>query len=179
MVCPRCIMVVEMLAKRLNIDYAYISLGVLSLKSEISEGKINELNHELQAIGFEVLDNRSSMITEQIKNHIRELVHRKDNNIKTNLSDYLSLKMNHDYAYLTSLFSKTEGTTIEKYFIANKIERVKELITYDNMSLSEIAYMLNYSSAAHLSSQFKKVTGITPSSYKETIRKKRKSLDDV
>ena len=179
MVCPRCIMVVEMLVKRLHINYESVSLGKLKLKSEISEDQMNELTRELQTVGFEVLDNKQSRITEQIKNQIRDLVYRKDNNIKTNLSDYLSVKMNLDYPYLASLFSETEGTTIEKYFIANKIERVKELLTYDHLSLSEIAYMLNYSSVAHLSTQFKKVTGITPSSYKKTIEKKRKSMDDI
>ena len=179
MVCQRCIMAVEILANRLDIDYANIVLGELTLNSEISEDKMRELTRELQAIGFEVLDDKRSRITEQIKIHVRELVHWKDNNIKINLSDYLSEKMNQDYAYLTSLFSETEGTTIEKYFIANKIERVKELLAYDNLSLSEIAHMLNYSSVAHLSSQFKKITGVTPSSYKEAVDKKRKSLDDV
>ena len=166
MVCQRCIMAVEILANRLDIDYANIVLGELTLNSEISEDKMSELTRELQAIGFEVLDDKRSRITEQIKIHVRELVHRKDNNIKINLSDYLSEKMNQDYAYLTSLFSETEGTTIEKDFIANKRERVKELLAYENLSLSEIAHMLNYSSVAHLSSQFKKITVITQSSYK-------------
>ena len=179
MVCPRCIMVVEMILKRLDIDYISVCLGEVNLNNEISEDKIKILIVELHKVGFELLDDIRLRTTEQIKNHIRELVHRKDNNRKINLSDHLSVIMNRDYTYLTSLFSETEGTTIEKYFIAQKIERVKELLSYENLSLSEISYILNYSSVAHLSTQFKKVTGITPTQYKEMINKNRKPLDEV
>ena len=167
-----------MLVRRLHINYESVRLGKLKLHSEIREDQMNELTRELQTVGFEILDNKNSRITEQIKNQIRDLVYRKDNNIKTNLSDYLSVKMNMDYPYLASLFSETEGTTIEKYFIANKIERVKELLTYDHLSLSEIVYMLNNSSVAHISTPSKKVTAITTSSYKKMIEITRISNED-
>ena len=179
MVCNRCIMIVEMLLKRLNIDAAHISLGEIILYEELSSQQKEELSKAFNDVGFEILDKKRSRIIEQIKNSIRELVHHKDNNLKINLSDYLSQKIGLDYSYLTSLFSETEGTTIEKYFIAQKTERVKELLAYDDLSLSEIAFRLNYSSVAHLSSQFKKATGFTPSSYKEMVNKRRKPLDNI
>ncbi|MGL4292764.1 MAG: helix-turn-helix domain-containing protein, partial [Bacteroidales bacterium] len=134
---------------------------------------------KLEAVGFEVIDDRRSKIIEMIKNVIRELVHRKEDELKINLSDYLAGMLKLDYSYLTTLFSEVEGTTIEKYHIAQKIERVKELLIYDNLSISEIAYQLNYSSTAHLSSQFKKVTGLTPTFYKNMADKRRISLDKI
>src|SRR5690606_28337477 len=130
-------------------------------------------------LGFEVIDDRKSLIIEKIKNIIIDLVHHQDNDTKSNLSDVLSSKLHHDYNYLSNLFSEIEGTTIEKYFIAQKIEKVKELLVYDELSLSEIAFRLNYSSVAYLSNQFKKVTGLTPSHFKQIREDKRKSLDEV
>ncbi|KKX47548.1 AraC family transcriptional reguator [Sphingobacterium sp. IITKGP-BTPF85] len=133
----------------------------------------------LDPLGFEVIDDKKCRIIERIKNIIIELVHNRDSDIKTNLSDVLSNKLHHDYNYLSNLFSEVEGTTIEKYFIAQKIEKVKELLVYDELSLSEIAFRLNYSSVAYLSNQFKKVTGLTPSHFKQIKEDKRKPLDEV
>ena len=130
-------------------------------------------------LGFEVIDDRKSLIIEKIKNIIIDLVHHQDNDTKSNLSDVLSCKLHHDYNYLSNLFSEIEGTTIEKYFIAQKIEKVKELLVYNELSLSEIALRLNYSSVAYLSNQFKKVTGLTPSYFKQIREDKRKPLDKV
>jgi len=133
----------------------------------------------LVPLGFEVIDDKKSRMIEQIKNVIIDVVHYQDNDVKTNLSDVLSDKLHHDYNYLSNLFSEVEGTTIEKYFIAQKVEKVKELLVYDELSLSEIANRLNYSSVAYLSNQFKKVTGLTPSHFKQIKEDKRKPLDKV
>ena len=139
----------------------------------------NEISNALQSFGFSIIDDKRSKLIERIKTLIVELVHQQNNDIKTNLSTYLTQHINHDYNYITNLFSEVTGTTIEKYFIAQKIERVKELLVYNELTLSEIAYQLNYSSVAHLSNQFKKVTGLTPSYFKGIKSIKRKSLDQV
>jgi AraC-like DNA-binding protein len=130
-------------------------------------------------LGFELIDDKKSRIIEKIKNTIIQLVHHQDSGLKNNLSEVLSSELHHDYNYLSNLFSEIEGTTIEKYFIAQKIERVKELLVYDQLSLSEIAFQLNYSSVAYLSNQFKKVTGLTPSHFKQIKENKRKPLDQL
>ncbi|MGL5682357.1 MAG: helix-turn-helix domain-containing protein [Marinifilaceae bacterium] len=179
MVCDRCIMVVQDIFTQLDIEINHVALGEVYIPRQGSAAQMEALSDRLQAVGFEILDDKHSKIIEQIKNLIRELVHRNENNLKENLSDYLAAQTSLDYTYLTSLFSKVEGTTIEKYFIAQKIERVKELLVYDTLSLSEIAHMLNYSSTAHLSSQFKKVTGLTPTYYKQLVDKRRKPLDKI
>ena len=141
--------------------------------------EIKELEKVLIPLGFEIIDDKKSRVIEQIKNVIIDLVHHQDNETKNNLSDVLSKELHHDYNYLSNLFSEVEGTTIEKYFIAQKIEKVKELLVYDELSLSEIAFRLNYSSAAYLSNKFKKVTGLTPSHFKQVKEDKRKPLDKV
>ena len=130
-------------------------------------------------MGFQVIDDKKSRMIEKIKNVIIDLVHHQDNDAKTNLSDVLSDALHHDYNYLSNLFSDIEGTTIEKYFIAQKVEKIKELLVYDELSLSEIADRMNYSSVAYLSNQFKKVTGLTPSHFKQIREDKRKPLDKV
>ena len=131
------------------------------------------------SLGFDIIDDKKIRLIEQIKTIIIDLVHHQDNVTKTNLSDVLSSKLFHDYNYLSNLFSEVEGTTIEKYFIAQKIEKVKELLVYDELSLSEIAFRLNYSSVAYLSNQFKKVTGLSPSHFKNIREDRRKPLDEV
>ena len=141
--------------------------------------KKNRLVTELEAVGFYLIDDKKSRLIEQIKTLVIELVHYNSNNLKINLSDYISEKLHHDYNYISNLFSEVEGTTIEKYFITQKIERVKELLVYDELTLNEIADQLNYSSTAHLSAQFKKVTGFTPSYFKKIKENKRKPLDEV
>ncbi|MHC5352970.1 helix-turn-helix domain-containing protein [Myroides sp. LJL115] len=179
MVCNRCIMVVEDQMKILGIDIKDIKLGEVSIIGQLSPEKKAALQSRLESLGFELLDDKKSRAIEQIKTIIIDLVHHQNSEIKTNLSEVLSKELNHDYNYLSNLFSEVEGTTIEKYFIAQKIERVKELLVYDELTLSEIAISLNYSSVAYLSNQFKKVTGLTPSKFKQIKQDKRRPLDQV
>jgi len=156
-----------------------IFLGEVFLNKALTETEKQILNNHLQTFGFEIINDRKSTQIEQIKASIIELVHQQNNELKANLSDYLSNRLHYDYTYLSNLFSEVAGTTIEKYFIAQKIEKVKELLVYDELSLNEIAYQLNYSSVAYLSSQFKRVTGFTPSYFKKIKANKRKPLDKV
>lgn len=179
MVCDRCIMVVQSQLDQLNIETKHIGLGEITLVNELSSDEKDQIEEALQPLGFQVISDKKSRIIEKIKNVIIDLVHYQDNDVKINLSDALSQSLNLDYNYLSNLFSEVEGTTIEKYFIAQKIEKVKELLVYDELSLSEIAYRLNYSSVAYLSNQFKKVTGLTPSHFKRIRKDKRKPLDQV
>lgn len=179
MVCNRCIMVVQNELDKLDLSAISIKLGEVVFEKEPTTEEKQNLAEALSALGFEVIDDKKSRMIAQIKNVIIDLVHHQDNDAKTNLSDILSEKLNHDYNYLSNLFSEVESTTIEKYFIAQKIERVKELLVYDELSLSEIAFQLNYSSVAYLSNQFKKTTGLTPSHFKQIKEEKRKPLDQV
>jgi len=179
MVCDRCIMVVRNELDKLGLDAKNIKLGEVTLTKEITPTEKEAVVRTLEPLGFEVIDDKKGRIIEKIKNTIIDLVHRQDGEVKTNLSDVLSDKLHHDYNYLSNLFSEVEGTTIEKYFIAQKVEKVKELLVYDELSLSEIAFRLNYSSVAYLSNQFKKVTGLTPSYFKQIRDDKRKPLDKV
>ena len=179
MVCDRCIMVVQNELEKLGLDAKNIKLGEVILSKEITSLEKENLSKTLEPLGFEVIDDKKGRIIEKIKNIIIDLVHHQDSDVKTNLSDVLSDKLHHDYNYLSNLFSEVEGTNIEKYFIAQKVEKVKELLVYDELSLSEIANRLNYSSVAYLSNQFKKVTGLTPSHFKQIKEDKRKPLDKV
>ncbi|WP_126973298.1 helix-turn-helix domain-containing protein [Gynurincola endophyticus] len=179
MVCNRCIMVVQNELEKLNIHPKAVTLGEVELAEPLTTNQKDAVNGALEAMGFELIDNKKSRIIEQIKNIIIKIVHHQDGELKENLSDILSKSLHQDYHYLSNLFSEVEGITIEKYYIAQKIEKVKELLVYDELSLSEIAYRLNYSSVAYLSSQFKKVTGLTPSYFKQVKANKRKPLDEV
>lgn len=179
MVCNRCIMVVQNVLDGLKLDVKNIKLGEVTLEKEPAAEKREVLDKELTKLGFELIDDKKSRIIEKIKNVIINLVHHQDNDMKVNLSDLLSQELHHDYNYLSNLFSEVEGSTIEKYLIAQKVEKVKELLVYDELSLSEIALRMNYSSVAYLSNQFKKVTGLTPSHFKQLREDKRKPLDKV
>lgn len=179
MVCNRCIMVVQNELDKLSLNVKNIKLGEVILDQELTSEEKNILNNALIPLGFEIIDDKKSRIIEKIKNTVINLVHHQDNEMKTNLSDLLSEELHHDYNYLSNLFSEVEGTTIEKFFIAQKIEKVKELLVYDELTLSEIAFRLNYSSVAYLSNQFKKVTGLTPSHFKKIKEVKRKPLDKI
>ena len=179
MVCNRCIMAVKSELDKLGIEPNDVQLGEVTLERELTAQEKEKFSQALVSLGFEMIDDKKSRLIEQIKNTIIDLVHHQDNDTKTNLSEVLSGKLFHDYNYLSNLFSEVEGTTIEKYFIAQKIEKVKELLVYDELSLSEIAFRLNYSSVAYLSNQFKKVTGLSPSHFKKIREDRRKPLDEV
>jgi len=178
-VCNRCIMAVENELNKLEIPIEKITLGEVILKEKLTPEQREQVENAINPLGFEIIDDRKSKIIQKIKNLIIALVHNQNNAIKTNLSNYLSNELHHDYNYLSNLFSEIEGTTIEKYFINQKIERVKELLVYDELTLSEIAYQLNYSSVSYLSNQFKKVTGLSPSHFKKIGASRRKSLDEI
>ena len=179
MVCNRCIMAVKDELEKLGYLPLNITLGEVRLANEMNNEDIQLFSQRMKTLGFEIIDDKKSRLITQIKSSIIEIVHHQDGDLKSNLSDYLSQKLHHDYTYLSNLFSEAEGTTIEKYFIAQKIEKVKELLVYDELSLSEIANKMNYSSVAYLSNQFKKVTGLTPTYFKNIKDKKRKPLDNL
>ncbi len=179
MVCNRCIMAVQRIFEQNELSIIKIDLGEVEIKELLSDNQKEKLDKELTALGFELIDDKKNRLTEQIKTIIIQLVHHQDIEMKNNLSEILSKELYHDYNYLSNLFSEVENTTIEKYFIAQKIERVKELLVYDELSLSEIADKLNYSSVAYLSNQFKKITGYTPSKFKQLESNNRKPLDFV
>ena len=179
MVCARCEMAVRTLFDEMKISVLSIKLGEVELSKTLENLEKKQLSEKLKALGFELLDDKISKTIERIKNRIIDLVHHQSEQPKINLSSYLSDDLNQDYSALSNLFSETEGITIEHYFIAQKIERVKELLIYNELSLSEIAFQLNYSSVAHLSNQFKKTTGITPTQFKQLKEKKRKQIDDL
>jgi AraC-like DNA-binding protein len=179
MVCIRCKMVVKSELDKLGLHYTRIELGEVEVQDKMSAQQLNELNVALKKSGLEIMDDKKSMLIERIKTVIIELVHYSNEELKINLSDFLSEKLNHDYTYLANLFSEVVGTTIEKFFLTHKIERVKELLVYDEMNLTEIADKLNYSSVAHLSNQFKKITGLTPSHFKKLRHKRRIMLENV
>lgn len=179
MVCIRCKMVVKAELEKLDLHYISVELGEANIKENISPDKIKQLDAELRKSGLELIDDKKSMLIEKIKNIIVEMVHYSDDQLKTNLSDYLTSKLNYNYTYLANLFSEVHGTTIEHFFIFHKIERVKELLVYDELNLKEIAFKMHYSSVAHLSTQFKKVTGLTPSHFKQLKNRRRISLENV
>ncbi|MFA7445455.1 MAG: AraC family transcriptional regulator [Flavobacteriaceae bacterium] len=168
MVCDRCIMVVKDVFDRNKIPVSEVILGEATLAEPITENQKEILDQKLKAVGFEIIETRKSQIAEKIKNEIITLVFDpKGIRLTENLSDYLSDKIGLEYSYLTSVFSEEENLSIEKYFILQKIERIKELISYDELLLKEIADRMQYSSVAHLSSQFKKITGMSPTQYKQ------------
>jgi len=179
MVCIRCKMAVKSELDRLGLNYTSLELGEVELNGEFSPELRTQLDAGLKKSGLELMDSRKSILIEKIKIIIIELIHYSDYPLKINLSDYLTSKLNYDYTYLANLFSEVQGTTIEHFFIFHKIERVKELLVYDELNLKEIAFKLHYSSVAHLSNQFKKITGLTPSHFKQLKHKRRKSLEKL
>ncbi len=180
MVCNRCKMVVKAELEQLGLHPVHIGLGEVELaEKEIDKALLQQLEAKLEAVGFELIDDRKSRTIEKIKNVVIELVHHTDEATKLKYSEYIAQQLNYEYTYLSKLFSEVEGVTIEQYLISQKIERVKELLIYDELSLSEIADRMGYSSVAHLSAQFKKVTGLTPSFYKNKSIRHRKPLDEA
>ncbi len=179
MVCNRCILVVRQELDKLNIQYKDVALGEAEVDDTTSKEQIQQFSSHLNVLGFELLDDSKQQLIEKIKNTIITYVHHKQDDNLHNFSAILSEKLHKDYSYLSNLFSEVEGITIEKYIINQKIEKVKELIIYDQLNLSEIAYTMGYSSIAHLSTQFKKITGLTPSHFKKVGQNKRKPLDEI
>jgi AraC-like DNA-binding protein len=172
-------MVVKAELEKLGLEYISVDLGEASLSVNITDEQKKNLDVALRKSGLELLDDKKSMLVEKIKIIIIELVHYSEDQLKVNLSDFLSEKLNYDYTYLANLFSETQGTTIEKFLINHKIERVKELLVYDELNLKEIAFKIHYSSVAHLSSQFKRITGLTPSQFKRLKHRQRNALENV
>lgn len=179
MVCSRCKMVVKSEFEKLGLQPTAVELGEVELNEEISDSQKEILLENLQSLGFDLIDDKKTKTIERIKNLIVDLVHHKNNDLKINLSEYLAENLNQDYNSLSNLFSEIENTTIEKYFISQKIEKVKELLIYNELSLSEIADILNYSNVAHLSNQFKKITGFTPTSFKQSKDKMRIQIENL
>lgn len=178
MVCNRCIMVVKAELEKFGLHPVAISLGEAEITEDISREEKSSLNDQFQNLGFSIIDDRKSRWIEKIKNLVIELVYSETKEPKQKLSEYISEQLHHDYSYLSKLFSEVEGMTVEKYLIMHKIERVKELLVYDELSLSQIAADLDYSSVSYLSKQFKKVTGLTPTHFKEIREKKRSPIDE-
>ena len=173
-------MVVKAALENLGIQYNSVELGEVVVKGVVADAQLELLRAELLKSGLELMDDKRAMMIEKIKNVVIEMVHYEDKMPKAKFSDYLSEKLHTDYPYLSNLFSEVTGSTIENYIIAHKIERVKELLLYDELSLTQISYKLNYSSVAHLSNQFKKVTGLTPTYFKNLKQHRRRiALDDV
>lgn len=181
MVCQRCILTVEAILTKAGIPFEKVLFGEVYLKQELTAAQRNTLLAALQQVGFELIDNHTSAIIEKIKQLVLKKARNEEETRETklNLSAYLSENLNYEYTHLSSMFSSIEGRTIENYFIEQRIERAKELLVYGQLTLSEIAHRLNYSSTAHLSSQFKKTTGLTPSYFKEMGASRRKALDRV
>ena len=172
-------MVVKKELNTLGLHYGPVELGEVDVMEELSPEQIDSLNTGLKNSGLELMDDKKSILVERIKTIIIELVHYTDNQIKVNLSDYLSEKLDHNYTYLANVFSDVKSTTIEQFYISHKIEKAKELLVYDDLNLTEIAWKLHYSSVAHLSFQFKKKTGLTPSQFKSLKNKNRVPLGNV
>ncbi len=179
MVCSRCKMVAETILKDSGFTVLAVNLGEADIEEAPSKEQLTKLNSSLKSTGFELIDSKKSQTIEKIKNSIVSLVHHSDGGIDTNLSAFLTSRIHKDYHYLSNLFSEVEGTTIEKYFISQRIEKAKELLVYDELTVTEIAFQLGYSSAAYLSNQFKKITGFTPGYYKHLKENKRKNIEDL
>lgn len=179
MVCPRCVSAVKESLDQLSISYSSVDLGKVNLYSTLSDDKTQQLGLRLKSQGFELLEDGKSSLISQIKSVLIDQIQHSDDALTENYSSYISEKLHHEYTYLSRLFSQVEGITIEKYINKLKIERVKELIFYKEKSLSEIADLLNYSSVAYLSSQFKKETGMTTSEFKKQQHPDRKNLNEI
>ena len=179
MVSARCKMLVKEELKKLGLHFHVVDLGEVDIIENISAELRETLKSALFNSGLELMDDKRAMLIEKIKNVIIDMVHHSDEVVKVNFSHYLSEKLNHDYTYLSNLFSEVQGTTIEQFIIAHKTERIKELIIYGELNITEIAWKMNYSSVAHLSNQFKKMTGLSPSHFKQLKDKKRSPIEDI
>jgi AraC-like DNA-binding protein len=179
MVCIRCQMVVKSELEKLGLRYIDVKIGEADIVDNLTPAQSEKLDTALRKSGLLLMDSKKAILVEKIKTAIIELVHYSEEQIRVNLSDYLSEKLSYDYTYLANLFSEVKGITIEKFYLTHKIEKVKELIVYDELNLTEIAYKMHYSSVAHLSNQFKKITGLSPTHFKKLKNKRRGTLEDV
>lgn len=179
MVSLRCKMLVKDELLKIGVKYVNLELGIVEILEDITKEQRNQLKENLLKSGLELLDDKKSILIEKIKNVITEMIHYSDELPKMNYSDYISEKVGNDYTYLANTFSEVKGITIQQFIIIHKIERVKELLIYDELNLTEIAYKMHYSSVGHLSNQFKKVTGLTPSFYKQLKDKRKANLEDL
>lgn len=179
MVSLRCKLLVKDELKAMGLHFVMVDLGVLEIMEDLKSEQRQELEARLRVSGLELMDDKKSIIIEKIKGAIIEMIHYSEELPKVNYSEYLSDKLNYDYTYLSNIFSEVKGITIQQFIIMHKIERVKELLLYDEMNLTEISYKLHYSSVAHLSNQFKKVTGHSPSFYKKLKQKRFQHLENL
>ena len=179
MVSLRCKMIVKEELHKLGLKFVALDLGVVEVMENITPEQRTLLKTNLLQSGLELLDNKKSILIEKIKNVITELIHYSDELPRVNYSDYISEKLGYDYTYLSNIFSEVKGSTIQQFIIINKIERVKELLLYNELNLTEIAYKLHYSSVAHLSNQFKKITGLSPSFFKQLKQKRKGNLENL
>ena len=179
MVSLRCKMMVKEELKKLGLHFIVVDLGEVDIMEDINIEQREQLKMALLNSGLELMDDKKAILIERIKNVITELVHYSEELPKVNYSDFISEKLNHDYTYLSNIFSEVKGITIQQFIIINKIERIKELIIYDELNITEIAWKMNYSSVAHLSNQFKKVTGLTPSHFKQLKDKRRSPIEEI
>lgn len=179
MVSLRCKMMVKEELAKLGLQHTVLDLGMVELLEDITEEQRLKLKVSLLRSGLELLDDKKNILIEKVKNVITEMIHYSDELPKVNYSDYISEKLKYDYTYLSNIFSEVKGITIQQFIIINKIEKVKELLLYDQLNLTEIAYKLHYSSVAHLSNQFKKITGLSPTFYKKLKEKRHKNLENM
>lgn len=179
MVSSRCKAAVKVALSKQGLHFIVVDLGEVEIMEDISPLQREALKADLLSIGFELMDDKRGILIERIKNVIIEMIHHADELPKINFSNYLSEKLSHDYTYMANLFSEVQGTTIEQFIISHKVERIKELILYGELNITEIAWKMNYSSVAHLSNQFKKVTGLTPTHFKQLKDKRRSPIEEV
>jgi AraC-like DNA-binding protein len=179
MVSLRCKMIVKEELKKIGLRYVILDLGMVEIMEDLTKEQHALLKERLFKSGLELLDNKKSILIEKIKNVITEMIHYTDELPKVNYSEYISQKLDYDYTYLANIFSEVKGITIQQFIIIHKIERVKELLLYDELNLTEISHKLHYSSVSHLSKQFKKVTGLSPSYYKQLKQKRKSNLENI
>lgn len=179
MVSNRCKTVVRTALKEIGAHFVMLTLGEVEIMERLTGQQRDYLKNTLEDAGLELIDDKRSILIEKIKSAVIDLVHHSENTVKVNISSYLSEKLNHDYTYLANIFSQVQGISVEQYIILHKVEKIKEYLMYGELNISEISYKMNYSSTAHLSTQFKKVTGLTPTHFKHLKNKRRKSIDEI